>query len=60
MRTHTLIHARDEARNQNECAVYYNKIAVCEKEGCRGRVSPLPEEVDLTVLGEQMLEEDEH
>ena len=57
--TYFSAHGCIEIRYQSECRQHEYNVSICEEEGSWERELALPEEVDFTVDGDEVLEEDE-
>ena len=57
--TYFSTHGCIEARYQSEHREHEYEVSICEEEGSRERELVLPEELDFTVDGDEVLEEDE-
>ena len=53
-------HGCIEGSHQIECGVHEYEVSICEEEGGCARELAVPEEVDLAVGGDEVLEEDEY
>ena len=49
-----------EVSHQKECRVHEYEVSICEEEGSWDRELVFPEDVDFTVDGNEVLEEDEY
>ena len=53
-------HGCIEGSHQAECRVHEYEVSICEEEGGSTRELMLPEQVDFTVGGNEVLEESEY